>query len=121
MKKMPIDTTRSDKEILVAFFQKQVSLLIPKKRGVGFLRQPLGHHACPLSLLAYDLRYDMFGLDGSLDIELGRGNGCLNDKQQADFCTEIVVPIAKLFNFPYRVVDIHEFWDNHPTSKKSKE
>jgi hypothetical protein len=42
-------TTPSRKEIFAPFLSSSVDLLVPKKRGDGFRRSSLGHHANGLS------------------------------------------------------------------------
>lgn len=96
------------KEILACFFTRELSLLIPKKRGTGFLLVPLGHHACPLSEL--NIPYDIFGLDGSLDIQ----TGYIDRERRSLLEKEAIVPIAGLLGFPYRIVSENEFFENHP-------
>lgn len=44
-----------DKIILVFFGTNDINLLIPKKRGKGYLKQPIGHFNCPLSTLSRDI------------------------------------------------------------------
>jgi hypothetical protein len=51
---------------------KSISMLIPKKRGHGYLKRPVGHHANKLSLFIDDLGLDCVGIDGYLHIVLGR-------------------------------------------------
>jgi hypothetical protein len=101
----------STPEILAMFEYPTILMLIPKKRGEGYLRVPLGHHACPLHSLSYDLRVDICGLDGMLEVELGR-RYTFNDLD--GMVRDYVVPIAKLLGFPFRVVEHAEFWENHP-------
>ena len=101
-------------EILVCFFQWHMSLLIPKKRGNGFQKVPLGHKVCPLSSLAYKIGYDVYGLDGALDVQ----TGWIGSSDQDRLVEKVVKPIADLLGYPWRVVDRSDFWSNHPTCPK---
>jgi len=58
-------------KIYWAIHTLSVMLLIPKKKGIGFLKTPVGHHNDNLSLLITNLGYDCCGLDGYLNINTG--------------------------------------------------
>lgn len=98
------------KEILVLFQSHQIAMLIPKQRGEGFKKVPLGHHACPLSALAYEIGYDLYGLDGALEVQTGYI--ALDDHER--LTEKAVRPLAKFFGLPWRVVGMTEFWAKHP-------
>jgi hypothetical protein len=66
-----ISSIKPDGRIYFAVHTYSIMVLIPKKRGVGFLRQPVGHHANDLSRFIDQLGYDCCGLDGYLDINTG--------------------------------------------------
>lgn len=67
-----------------------VIFLIPKKRGVGFLRQPVGHHVNDLSRFIAKLGYDCFGLDGYLDVPIWFNRG-------QDF-TDLAKAVGEFYN-----------------------
>lgn len=103
-------------EILVMFSQRSIDMLIPKKRGTGFLKTPLGHHHCPLADMQYEIGFDLWGFDGSLTIMTG-----WIEKKDYDNLIEVAVrPIAVHLGFPWRVVTTNEFWENHPILPKEK-
>lgn len=53
-----------------------INFLVPKKRGKGFLRQPVGHHVNNLSIFVADeLGCDCVGLEGALSLEIGFTHG----------------------------------------------
>lgn len=99
------------KEILVCFHQTRISMLIPKGRGDGFLKVPLGHHDCPLSRLAYQIGYDLSGLDGALEVE----TGYIVRNEYPVLLEKAVKPVAQLLGMPWRIVEKNEYWANHPT------
>lgn len=107
-------------EILVAFFVGRVDMLIPKKRGGGFLKVPLGHHHNGLSRVAMNTQYDVTGLDGALEIEIGRCHSIM-EKDRPEFLKRSVEPLANYLGFPYRVVDHNEYWAKHPTAEKGSD
>lgn len=101
------------RELLFCRLIGRVEVLVPKTRGRGFLKVPLGHKMCPLAELGAQSRYDFYGLDGSLQIyRVG-----LVSLQSADFedVVERVIPsISALLGFPAREIKEHEFWSLHP-------
>lgn len=102
-------------ELIVCNLGGRVGVLVPKKRGSGFLKMPLGHRESPLSQLARDYHADFVGLDGALEI-FGPGHSRL-DQREADSVIETVVPaIAKLLCISWRVVQKRDFWELHPTA-----
>ncbi|MGQ1270003.1 hypothetical protein ACT4XR_19890 (plasmid) [Acinetobacter baumannii] len=94
-----------DKVILVFFGTKDINLLIPKKRGKGYLKQPIGHFNCPLSTLSRDIGYDFFGLDGFLKVQ----TGYINDKEEITH--QVVIPISEFYGYKWREVDTNTFFD----------
>lgn len=86
-----------DGRIYWAVHNRSVMFLIPKKRGIGFLRQPVGHHVNELSTLITSLGYDCCGLDGYLDVNTGYTGG-------QDF-TELVNEISVFLNA--ETVNVH--------------
>lgn len=96
------------KELLVLFRSKSIGILVPKQRGEGFLKVPLGHHNCPLSQLARDIGYDIFGLDGELEIQ----TGYIEQADYAKMQAEVIQPISELTGFAYRVVQPEEYYSH---------
>lgn len=97
-----------EKEILIHPLSLSVSCLIPKKRGTGFLRTPWGHHQDQnLADIAIELGCDIYGLDGSLDIQTGYGG--------SKRIEEIGQLLSLHYGFPWRVARHDEFFDKHPT------
>lgn len=60
-----METIKSDDKIYWALGLDSIKILIPKKKGIGFLKTPIGHH---VSKLISELGYDCFGLDGYVNI-----------------------------------------------------
>lgn len=98
------------KTILVCFHKEYIGVLIPKKRGNGFLRVPLGHHNCPLSELERDIGFDIYGTEGSLTVM----TGCIHEDQYAELTERVILPISQLLGFPYRIVEKDEYFEHHP-------
>jgi hypothetical protein len=62
---------KTDGKMYWAKHSQDVMFLIPKKRGTGFLRTPVGHHINKLSTFISGLGYDCDGLDGYLSVWTG--------------------------------------------------
>lgn len=103
------------KEILVYFLTYQIFMLIPKQRGQGYKRQPLGHHICPLSELAYEIGFDLYGLGGHLEV----CTGYMDPDDHPRLIEKAVKPISALLNYDFRIVGYTEFWQNHPIKSNS--
>lgn len=113
---MPVEI----KEMLVAFFLGRVEVLIPKKRGEGFLKMPVGHHDNAISrFMRRNTSFDVSGLDGSLEIEIGQYHSIPRDKEQ-DFVRRNIQPLAEHLGFKVRIVSCTEYWAEHPTAKLTK-
>jgi hypothetical protein len=70
---------------------------------------PLGHHACTLSTLAYDIGFDLYGLDGSLDVQ----TGFIGERRDA-LLGQIMPLLSRHYGMEWRVVDQDEYLINHP-------
>lgn len=103
------------KVILVQFLIRSMDMLIPKKRGEGYLRQPLGHHNNSLTNFIDEeigfvgmSQIDVFGLDGYLSFQ-GR---FIDDEEKIRMTETILKPLSeKFYRMPYKVVDSEEFFN----------
>ena len=94
-----------------------ISVLVPKTRGAGYMRCPLGHSKHPiLSDLSWDLGVDMCGLDGDLQIE---GTHIYHGADDDEVIADYIVPLSEALGFPFRVVDAAEFYALHPVKNKT--
>lgn len=100
----------SEKILYVHFCRENIFILVPKSRGNGFLKVPLGHHACPLSdFILHNLDYDVYGLYGMLSVQTGFIG---KDKHKA-LEDSVVKPLAEYYNYPYQLISHEEFWAKH--------
>lgn len=95
-----------------------VMILVPKRRGEGFLAAPFGHHNNPaLSNVAYEIGYDLFGLEGHLEVDTGSLYREADKAGGMDkFLERIMTPISLHYGMPWRQVG-EEFWDLHPVKR----
>lgn len=103
----------SGKEILMHFPNPDVLwVLVPKTRGDGFLRQPIGENANKLwKFIDEETGLDATGLYGNLAF-----NRIGNKKPEDLLAITTLVGdcLTQHLGFPYRVVEHAEYWDNHP-------
>lgn len=104
-------------EILVMFFDRSIEMLVPKRRGEGFLKMPIGHHYSPLAAFISELGYDAYGLDGNISVQ----TGYIPRADEAKWVEKVVAPIAEHLGFPFRVVRPAEYWDKHPIPRNEDE
>ena len=111
-------TTLVQKEMLVCKLEGRVEVLIPKRRGAGFLKAPLGHHMNPLAELGHKFEFDFMGLDGALEIY----GGCMSSLRAEEFevvLSQVIPAISALNGFPFRVVGRDEFYEQYQSNAKT--
>lgn len=93
-----------------------LQVLVPKKRGFGFLRVPYGHHPIPgLNEVAELAGCDVFGLDGALCFE---NRGAFHGPSEGRKAFEaIVIPaLERHYGYASAPATVEEFWALHPLS-----
>jgi hypothetical protein len=89
-------------------------VLVPKRRGTGFLRMPLGHHFdFELSNIETAAGCDICGLDGALVFEVALDVYCSHE-QRDDFSYRIVPLLTKHYGLPAQEVSAPDFWALRP-------
>ncbi|MBX6653799.1 hypothetical protein ISF12_11145 [Pseudomonas aeruginosa] len=101
------------KELLYVQFSGRFEILVPKVRGTGYLKTPLGHHANDLSALGSDLGFDLMGLDGALEVH-GPGMSSLSRRDVERVMLELIPALVRHYKMPARMVSPAEFWRLHP-------
>ncbi len=94
------------REILAYRALREVRVLVPKKRGVGFVKSPW-YHSPDAALLDACGGYDAYGLDGSLDLQCGYDG-------RDDVFTRVMPLLSAHYGAPWREVGPDEFWRSHP-------
>lgn len=101
--------------LLYSWVASNFNVLVPKRRGKGFLSVPYGHHPNPdLDAIADLARVDLTGLDGALCFECGGSVYHGNDGARAEFVSKVVPSLEKHYNMPSREITDGEFWQLHP-------
>lgn len=84
-------------------------VLIPKKRGRGFLRCPLHHHyVAALSDIEIEECVDLCGLDGYLQLNYGYVH---DDAEQARIVDRVMPKLAAHFEFTAWRESHRDFWE----------
>lgn len=105
----------TDGRELVALFQDpNLFVLVPRKRGAGFLRVPLGHHHCPLADLEARIGCDIIGLDGHLWIDVGYTLPYAGEAKRHEAAKAILQVLGAFYELPWREAWPAEFWRRHP-------
>lgn len=107
------------KELLYCWVAQGLSVLVPKRRGEGFLKAPYGHHVdTELDRIGDKVQCDVTGLDGALEFccsGLIYHGGKTARKQFSD----VVVPaLASHYGISAREITTQEFWRLHPVASR---
>lgn len=104
--------TETVKELLVLAnpSRAEISILVPKRRGTGFVKVPFGHHANKaLGQIEDEIGYDIYGLDGCLEVN----TGYFFEEKEA-LLEKIMPPISKHYGMPWRELSEEDWWSHHP-------
>ena len=95
-----MNITSKAKILVSCWVSPDLQLLIPKQRGIGFLKVPAGQHH---ESWMHDISYDINGLDGYLNIHCE----CNSWESEAikSILQEIMPVITKRFPFDWELVD----------------
>ena len=105
-------------ELLYCWVGCQFSVLVPKKRGQGYLRVPYGHHNIQeLTDIATKMQCDICGLGGELEFIGSRSVYFGSRADRLDFAAKLMPLLEEYYGFPSREVDETEFWQSHPIFK----
>jgi len=104
------------RELLYTWSHECLAVLVPKQRGVGFLKVPYGDHNDPaLNHVADAAGCDLFGKDGALEFQCGGQvyhGGCT---AHAAFEAQVIPALEAHYGWRARAIPSHEFWALHPT------
>lgn len=100
------------REMVYLWLTGALLVLIPKKRGKGFLRQPMYHKYTPESdLIATAARCDVSGLDGYLTFECGTRITVYLELRE-EFIAKIQPTLERIYGCPMREAATRdEFFD----------
>ncbi len=107
--------TTPEKTLLWMFHETDIVILVPKQRGAGYLKTPMGHHLDSAlqdaiwSIPTLD-QCDIFGLDGYLEI---KGDFSQDGESSKRTSTALMKALSEHYGFPNKLVDPSQFWDTH--------
>lgn len=105
--------TKPTKVMIWTWAGGNLVVLIPKKRGSGFLKTPYWHNVDPA---LEDIRdelggVDIFGLDGHLEFVLSMGKR--QETVSDDFAEKAIALLEAHYGYPSKE-SYSEFFENHP-------
>lgn len=97
-------------------------MLVPKKRGAGFLKTPYGHHHnLELSRVESMAGCDLWGLDGSLDFQVSGAILHGGRDGQLAFSSKVMPLLELYYGVPSREIGVSDFWRLHPMMQDEME
>ena len=107
-------TKGAEKKLLWLYIHNSICVLVPKKRGSGFLMTPYGHH---INRQLEDVRQykmggvDIFGLDGCLEL-------CVNkhdfQDENDEYATKLLTALSDYYQMPFEKITKDQFFKLHP-------
>lgn len=105
------------RELLYCWVANVFAVLVPKKRGAGFLRVPYGHHHnAKLTAIGDAARCDICGLDGALEFECGGRIFHGGETLRKEFSAVVVPLLEGYYGVPAREIRETEYWTLNPCS-----
>jgi hypothetical protein len=109
------DDVKPPKELLYCWVAGGFSVLVPKKKGEGYLKVPYGHHYIDeLTAIADKMRSDVWGLDGALDFHVRGALFHGPESGRVAFSEAIMPLLERYYGFPSREIVVAEFWQLNP-------
>ena len=114
----------SRKTLLYCWVAQNLCVLVPKKRGEGYLKMPYGHHHnMALTDIANDARddahVDVMGLDGALEFECGGRIFHGGEVVRKEFSSKVIPRLEEHYGYASREIHETEFWEKHPLTAGS--
>lgn len=99
------------KELLYCWVSSRFRVLVPKRRGTGFLKVPYGHHPDKvLDRIAIAAGCDVIGLDGALEFECSGAVYHGSNAVRAEFAGIVVPRLEAHYGLTAREIPEHEYW-----------
>lgn len=103
------------KELLYCWVAQGFNVLVPKKRGNGYLKVPYGHHHdSALAQIADDAGVDVTGLDGALAFECSSSIFYGSAAGKNEFASKVMPPLERRYGCASREIRAAEFWEKNP-------
>lgn len=111
-------TTTTTRELLYCWVAWQFSVLVPKRRGVGFLKVPYGHHV-DAGLLDIETiaGCDIYGLDGALDFQCPGSVYHGGNSARIEFASIVMPELERHYGCTSREIRPAEFFALNPYAR----
>jgi len=111
---MSVKAEKTDKKLLYCWVLQGFDVLVPKRRGEGFLKTPLGHHANEgLSYIEMAARCNLHGLDGALHFDCDR-NFFGGEEQRKEFVSTVVPMLEDHYGLASEEIHAADYWRLNP-------
>lgn len=111
----------STKALLYCWVAQTLSVLVPKKRGEGYLKVPYGHHYNEaLTDIANAAHVDVTGLDGALEFECGGSVFHGGEAARNEFLSKVIPRLETYYGYAAREIHEKEFWEKNPLPSGSR-
>lgn len=110
-------TKGGEKKLLWLYIHTSIYVLVPKKRGSGFLMAPYGHHINPELEDVRQLQMggvDIFGLDGCLQLCVNKHDFEDPDEQYA---TKLMTALSGYYQMPFEKITSDEYFRLNPVGR----
>lgn len=108
-------TASAEPKLLFCWVAEGLQVLVPKRRGTGFLSVPYGHHADKaLDEIAALANCDLFGLDGALYFDCGWDVVHGQKGTQDEFLERVRKPLEAHYKRPSQLIDANTFYELNP-------
>lgn len=109
------------KKLLFCWVAQNLNVLVPKKRGEGFLQVPYGHHYnMALTDIADSASVDVTGLDGALTFECGGKVFHGGADARKAFAAKVIPKLENHYGFVAQEIDESQFWALNPLAARFK-
>lgn len=105
------------KQLLYCWASRQFNVLVPKRRGEGFIRAPYWQkYVAALSAIEAAAGCDIYGLDGALSFQCSGDVYHGGDDARNKFVAK-VVPLLEA-HYQLKAIEIHEadYWNLNPVA-----
>lgn len=105
----------TERRLLWCWVAGCLNVLVPKKRGTGFLKVPYGHHhITELTEIANSVNSDVCGLDGCLEFACSGSIYHGSTEDRLKYSRKIIPQLESYYGCQATEVNQAEYWMNHP-------
>lgn len=109
-----------EKKLLWLYIHTSINVLVPKKRGSGYLMAPYGHHINPEleEVRQYKMNgIDIFGLDGCLELVVNKYDF---DDPDDQYAIKLMTALSEHYQMPFEKITSDEFFRLNPVGRADK-